>query len=310
MAELGGNTPELQDPIDAPTLESIVPEEETPTPDTDYNMEPQTNPETGRNVLDTTDLCTINDKKTPILVLFGPSQCGKSMTMVRLVNYLRKMNFTVEPRIDFRPSNDKIYKERCLKFNSTIATYEPLPGTAWQDYMLATVYDKRRISVLQILEAPGEAYFSSHSEDPVNEEFPAYLNTINLVDAPKIWCFFIEPDWGLGKNDLYTERIKRMQQFIELRKDKIIFLYNKVDMKPHFIRYNKVDEKAVIKYANDQYPGLFDAFKNTRIIENIYRPYLCEFVPFSTGSYSGGKFSPSRDMYPEMLMKKILKRMF
>lgn len=306
MAKLGGNT--SPEPIPEPGTTPATPDNGVDTPSA-QDAPVTENIWIDSKELDTTNLCTINDKRTPILILFGPSQCGKSMTMVRLVRYLRKNNFTVEPRKDFRPSNDKMYEERCEKFNNTIATYEPLPGTSWQDYMLATVYDQRDQSVLQILEGPGEAYFSSHAIDPVNEPFPAYLNTIKNESVPKIWCFFIEPDWVANKHALYIERIKRMQQSINLKTDRIIFLYNKVDKTP-FIRYGKVNEKALIKFANQQYPGLFEAFKNKNVLTSIYRPYLCEFVSFTTGDYSDGRFSESNDIYPRKALNKILKRIF
>lgn len=258
------------------------------------------------NTIDTTFQCTINDTETPILVLFGPSQCGKSMTMVRLVRYLKQRGYSVDPRRDFRPSDDHIYELRCQEFNNTISTYTPLPGTVWQDFMLATVIDSKGNSVLQILEAPGEAYFSLVERFPLKKPYPAYLNKIKACRAPKIWCFFTEPDWKAAKYHDYVERIKNARSFIDLRKDKIIILYNKVDKLPQFINFGKINNKAVIKFVDQQYKGLFQAFKNTRLGESLWKPYLCEFVPFSTGDYSDGTFTESNDRYPYELLKKIL----
>ncbi len=36
---------------------------------------------------------TIEDEKTPIVVLFGPPSSGKTMILVRLTRYLRKIGF-------------------------------------------------------------------------------------------------------------------------------------------------------------------------------------------------------------------------
>lgn len=290
-------------------------QEPTPQPDpapvTDpeaaYTASGSTETQTSRDPKDTTYKCSINDRQTPILILFGPSQCGKSMTMVRLVRFLRSLGYTVEPRRDFRPADDNIYELRCQEFNNTIDTYRPLPGTDWQDYMLATVSDNRGNSVLQILEAPGEAYFSLTEKDPVSKPFPAYLNTIKNSQVPKIWCFFIEPDWKAGKNAQYVQRIQRARKsFIDERKNKFIILYNKIDKKPTLLSNSgKPNMKALLKFANGQYPGLFSTFQNTRLIEKIWRPYLCEFVPFSTGDYSDGDFTESHDQYPAALLSKI-----
>lgn len=276
-------------------------------------------PNASRNPQDTTGQCVINDTRTPILVLFGPSQCGKSMTMVRLVRYLRKKGFTVEPRRDFRPGNDTMYEQRCNEFNRTIDTYAPLPGNSWDDYMLASVLDSRGNSVLQILEGPGEAYFSLKTDNPVSNPYPAYFSRIKNCEAPKIWCFFTEPDWradqeskkdpnrraGLSRE--YVERIRRTRTFINLRRDKIIILCNKIDTKTQYITYGRINQKGVQELVDQQYNGLFAAFRNTRLIEKWTRPYLCEFVPFSTGDYADGSFTESSDVYPAALLNKILR---
>lgn len=303
MADLGPKTDDQIQDQNTTSTDTIATGTNYVQPTPDMNTDPST--ET-RDPLDTTDQCTINDTTTPILVLFGPSQCGKSMTMVRLVRYLHQRGYTVEPRRDFRPANDRVYEDRCEEFDNTIGTYAPLPGTAWQDYMLATVSDSRGNSVLQILEAPGEAYFSVKEKNPTKKPYPAYMNRIKSCQAPKIWCFFTEPDWQAGRYGEYVNRIKNTRSFINLRKDKIIILYNKIDKKPQYISYGKINEKAVIKFVNQQYKGLFEAFKNTRLGESLWRPYLCEFVPFSTGDYSDGAFTESDDIYPARLLKKIL----
>lgn len=252
--------------------------------------------------------CTIADTQTPILVLFGPSQCGKSMTLVRLARYLRNvLSYNVEPRRDFRPSDDLIYQKRCDSFNNTINTYTPLPGGDLDEYMLCSVSDRHGNSKFQILEGPGEHYFSLVNPNPSSGPFPFYLNEIkNNRRIPKTWCFFLEPDWKERRLSAeYVARIKKAQSFINLRKDRIIFLYNKIDMKPEFIKFGKINFKALTKFAAQQYPGLFDAFKNDQLFFNIIKPYLFEFVPFSTGDFSDGTFVESQDSYPAALLKVI-----
>ena len=40
---------------------------------------------------------TIADPKTPIVVLYGPPSCGKTMTLVRLTRYLNSKGYSVVP---------------------------------------------------------------------------------------------------------------------------------------------------------------------------------------------------------------------
>ena len=51
---------------------------------------------------------TIADASTPLIVLFGPPSCGKTMTLIRLTRYLRSINgYAIEPVTCFRPAHDK-----------------------------------------------------------------------------------------------------------------------------------------------------------------------------------------------------------
>lgn len=257
-----------------------------------------------------TKRCTIADTQTPILVLFGPSQCGKSMTLVRLSRYLRNvMNYSVEPRRDFLPSDSQIYQQRCDAFDDAINTYAPLPGNDYDEYMLCTVSDQQGNSKFQILEGPGEHYFSLNKPNPSKQPYPFYFNEIKNSKTPKTWCFFLEPDWNLGGlAPAYVNRIKSTLSFIDIQHDRIVFLYNKVDKKTDFIKGGKVNLQAVIRFASQQYPGLFEAFKEDRLFFKWFKPYLFEFVPFSTGDFSEGTFVESPDRYPAALLKVIKMR--
>lgn len=264
--------------------------------------------ETSTEEIDTTNLCTITDTNTPIMILFGPSQCGKSMTMVRLVRYLENKGMSCEPCTDFRPSIDKMYKQRCAAYRQTIDTFEPLPGTDYTDYMLVAVQNTRGDMRLQILEAPGEHYFSLTNPYPEKAPYPAYLSKIKNCNAPKIWCFFLEPDWqNHEKASQYVHRIRMAKSFINLNKDKIIFLYNKIDKKPQWNTFGKLNMQAAAEYAAKQYRGLFTLFKDTTLLGKITNKYLFKFVPFSTGDFDdvAKTFTESSDIYPEMLCKAI-----
>ena len=63
----------------------------------------------------------IVDENVPIIVLYGPTSCGKSMTLVRMTNYLRSLGgYAVTPDRTFRPSDDKDYQTDCDNFDAFV----------------------------------------------------------------------------------------------------------------------------------------------------------------------------------------------
>lgn len=117
---------------------------------------------------------TIADKNVPLVILFGPAACGKTMTMVRLTRYLRNRSYKISPVRSFRPANDHNYRELCENFDSMINQSDASKSTNRIEFMLIEVLNNGK-PLCQILEAPGEYYF-----DPLNPHnpFPNYVNTI------------------------------------------------------------------------------------------------------------------------------------
>ena len=75
------------------TTERIVDTPST-TLTTNTSDEPQVLGLTNEETKDPNEISiTIADQKTPIVVLFGPPSCGKTMTLVRLTRYLRTIGF-------------------------------------------------------------------------------------------------------------------------------------------------------------------------------------------------------------------------
>lgn len=255
----------------------------------------------------------IADTRAPIVVLFGPTSCGKTMTLVRLTRYLKKLKhqgYEVEPIAEFRPTYDKNYAEICENFNEIIDQDDAAKGTSKISFMLVRVRKGSR-TICQILEAPGEYYFN---KEVPNSAFPSYFNTIADSNNRKIWMLFVEPGWG-ERNDRtnYVTRISRLKTRMS-GKDRVVIVYNKID-KTRFLkdRDGHVDNTKALEEINNLYPNLLDEFKNDTPIFRWFTPYKFAYCPFQTGNYSktdngSVKYQPGPEVFPRMLWKIILKK--
>ena len=101
------------------------------------------------------------------------------------------------------------------------------------------------------------------------------------------------------------------------RKDKVIFLYNKIDASLTLGNRGSINMSSLKKQINQDYVGLLDLFKNENPISKFWREYDCFLVPFQTGNYSTETdpntndiikiFTPGKDNYPKHLWETIKK---
>lgn len=63
---------------------------------------------------------TVSDPNAPLVILFGPPACGKTMTLVRMTRFLQSEGYTVAPIRHFRPTSDTNYAKICENFDETI----------------------------------------------------------------------------------------------------------------------------------------------------------------------------------------------
>lgn len=253
--------------------------------------------------------------KYPIVLLFGASSSGKTMTLVRLAKYLRDKE-SCSVSVDSNFCNDVWeYNENAKKFNSMLATTTALEGTGRNDFLLIKIADRFGKVICYILEGAGEDYFPSRKGyDKSQIPFPPYMTGIFNGNNKKIWIFLTEPKWETSYEDKaeYVRRIQFCKRQYMSSKDKAIILYNKIDKSDYVYGAGKVHKENAIQGCNNEYPGLFQTFKNESLWP-FKEPYTCKFVPFSTGIFGDiipGKpqhYDASNDAYPETLWETIKK---
>ena len=255
----------------------------------------------------------IADAQAPIVVLFGPTTCGKTISLIRLTRYLVKNGYSVRPIKSFRPSHDTHYAKMCDGYNTLVNSDNAAVGTNMISFMLVEVLDKTGKRICQILEAPGEYYYSPAEPD---KPFPAYVHAILNSNNRKIWVYMLEPNWKDPQDRAgYVDKIKLLKTNMRAR-DKAIFLYNKVDQTQFVQSPGHVNLNLVITDVRQMYPGIFVPFMNQNPITKWFKKYNCSLVPFSNGAFpvgsdaTGGavkKFIQGVDEYPRMLWQNILK---
>ena len=257
----------------------------------------------------------ITDKTSPIVLLFGAPASGKTMTIVRLCKYLRSKGYDLAVDKNFC-RNAWEYNKNANRFNSMLDTQDALKGTNHNDFLLIKVIDKKGSVICQILEGAGEDYFARNEIEGYNREevpFPNYMADVFGSPNKKVWVFLTEPDWNVEHEDktAYVRRIEFCKKQCAGVRDKHIILFNKIDKTATALDSGRVHVKNAFKMCKDEYPGLFDIFKNLSPLPWKSK-YSCRFVPFSTGNYgmsiSGSShYSQSADAHPIRLWKAILK---
>ncbi len=285
--------------------------------ETTPSIEVGTDEVTPENTASTTtideDDIKIGDKKAPIVMLFGPPTSGKSMTLVRLARYLRKLGYTVKADTTFK--SDDTYKERCDKFHKNLNSKEALDGNALNEFLMVKIIN-HGTTVCQILEAPGEHYFNPKKPDEISaRNFRPYLTQIirNLPNR-KIWVFITEAEWNVHASvkDSYVGRIRNCKHQLLRNSDRVVILYNKVDQKEELFENGHLHISSAEKAMKDEYESLSIVFKNPNPITSLWRPNNYRFVPFCTGYYTkqvGGKpkYNESEEMYPKLLWDQLMK---
>jgi GTPase SAR1 family protein len=255
------------------------------------------------------------DNESPIIFLFGAPNSGKTMTLVRLYRYLLKNQTSIVADHSFVSNDGGNYESRCKNWDNDATSPKAAEATKGIEFMLLGIWHNGN-KICQILESPGEKLFQPNSNN--GDNFPVqYVSNIINSNNKKVYIILLEPNWKDQQTRArYVARINQLRTMMS-RKDKVIFLYNKIDASLTLGNRGSVNIHSLKKLINQDYVSLLDLFKNENPISKLWREYDCFLVPFQTGNYSEETdldtndiikiFTPGKDSYPKHLWETIQK---
>lgn len=261
---------------------------------------------------------TIVNDKVPVVAFVGPPSSGKSMILVRLAKYLREEGYTIKTDPTFL--NTKKYAEDCEEFNDKLHTNIALKGTV--EFLLVNVYDKNGIEVAKLLEAPGEDFYTTDQNKiqlGKNSKIEPYLATIMTSKNPKSYVMLLDLDSEISfrndsyHRDSYAQRL--LDHFlpkINMKRDRIVLLYNKIDMTPFGTINGCHNYSGAKEDAKMYYKQIFAKLRG-----GLFNLEQFAFNTFCTGMFSdqynafGEKYQTyniADNVYPRDLWKEIVKK--
>lgn len=260
---------------------------------------------------------TIMNTNVPVVVFVGPPSSGKSMILVRLAKWLREQGYTINTDPTFLNTAD--YQRDCQQFQDKLNTTVALDGSV--KFLLVNVYQNGR-EIAKLLEAPGEDFYTTDPEkirNGKNQIVEPYLATIMTSRNPKSYVFLLDLDSTISfrkdsyHRDSYAQRfLNNFYPAINLKRDRIVLLYNKIDKTMYGTINGCQDMKGARKDAEIYYRQLF-----TRMRGGLFNLDLFAFKTFCTGMFSSQRdnmgneyktYNVADNIYPQELWKEIVKK--
>ncbi len=212
--------------------------------------------------------------KVPLFIPYGYKGIGKTMLLQRLTYYLRQKGYAVIP-------NGK--------------------------YL--SILDHKGMLVCYCIDMIGNSQLNiNNPHSALSQE----MHDIAKLPNRKIWGFMVENNnWlNLLQRQGYVRNIRNIAYLTP--KDKVIFIYNKVDLIPLVVNYSEINYKGLFDSAESAFPNIFAPFERKNTLLRILKgKYSFKMVPFQTGVFNetGGStnFVMGRDEYPRLLWNEILK---
>lgn len=314
----GGNVPKQGDA----TQKSSITEPTSPTGNVQVKGENPTSNMMGTAYVTTSNFATptIVNNTVPVVVFVGPPSSGKSMILVRLAKYLRNQGYTIKTDPTFLNTID--YQHDCEEFNDKLNTSIALDGSV--KFLLVNVYKEGR-EIAKLLEAPGEDFYTTDPEKirgGKNMRIEPYLSTIMTSTNPKSYVMLLDLDSDISfRNDgyhrqSYSQRLLDFYGNIDLDRDKVILLYNKIDKTTFGNIHGCSDVDGARDDAKLYYPSLFATMVISRF-GGFIKASNFSFKTFCTGMFSKQTdnignvyqtYNEAGDVYPRDLWKEIISK--
>jgi hypothetical protein len=240
----------------------------------------------------------------PLVILYGPADIGKTVTLLRLCSFITAASYNVEVDRTFRSDNDHSKAATEFERQRREEIFAPL-NTGAIDFLLLNV-TLEGAAYCQILEAPGEHFFPKDSTLEVSHPF--YLQRIFQSPARKIFALFFEA--SLMNNDqrfkaYVGSMVDVLRRHADVRTDRVLLIFNKCDERSDLSRNGRPIETEFkrLLYSNSAFSPLAEFLRASRFAR-------VHFVPFSSGQFGRDRtgkrtFAMSADHYPKALWTAI-----
>jgi len=247
----------------------------------------------------------------PIVIPFGPTNTGKTITLLRLTRYImNQYGLQIRVNRSFRTDNDYVRVCRLYEANVLHDSNLSLPAKN-KSCLLLDVYKNSEL-YFQFLDSPGRDFFNPSDLMEPRKNFKAYIQ--NIINGPnkKIYLFFFEENmFGNSKERItYAAKVGNLIKNINPSRDKVIILHSKIDQNPYLsnsLGGKTNNNKNTLRYeifSNPDYRFIYKSIKNYKIRDITYLPYSNGYFPVMNETQET-KWILGDDIYPQIVFSAI-----